>query len=77
LIVSDVRGRDETERVEKALEEMYEAAIAMGGTLSARKMSAKGILFDLYGTLIDIETDEFMEEVYCGLAHFLIPAFSS
>jgi len=32
--VSDVRGRDETERVEKALEEMYEAAIAMGGTLS-------------------------------------------
>jgi hypothetical protein len=34
LIVSDVRGRDETERVEKALEEMYEAAIAMGGTLS-------------------------------------------
>jgi glycolate oxidase len=36
LIMSDVRDRDEMERVEKALEEMYEAAIAMGGTLSGR-----------------------------------------
>jgi putative hydrolase of the HAD superfamily len=34
-------------------------------------MAIKGILFDLYGTLIDIETDESMEEIYCGIAHYL------
>jgi len=34
-------------------------------------MSIKGILFDLYGTLLDIETDESMEEIYRGIAHFL------
>jgi putative hydrolase of the HAD superfamily len=34
-------------------------------------MEIKGILFDLYGTLIDIETDESMEEIYRGIAHFL------
>lgn len=34
LIMTDMRDSDEMERVEKALEEMYEAAIAMGGTLS-------------------------------------------
>ncbi len=26
-------------------------------------MGIKGIIFDLYGTLIDIETDESMEEI--------------
>jgi putative hydrolase of the HAD superfamily len=34
-------------------------------------MAIKGILFDLYGTLIDIETDESLEEIYRGIAHFL------
>jgi putative hydrolase of the HAD superfamily len=34
-------------------------------------MATKGLLFDLYGTLIDIETDEGMEEIYRGIAHFL------
>jgi putative hydrolase of the HAD superfamily len=34
-------------------------------------MAAKAILFDLYGTLIDIETDESMEEIYRGIAHYL------
>jgi putative hydrolase of the HAD superfamily len=34
-------------------------------------MAIKGIIFDLYGTLIDIETDEGLEEIYRGLAHFL------
>ncbi|RJR19449.1 MAG: HAD family hydrolase [Desulfobacteraceae bacterium] len=34
-------------------------------------MSIQGILFDLYGTLIDIETDESMDEIYRGIAHFL------
>jgi putative hydrolase of the HAD superfamily len=34
-------------------------------------MAIKGILFDLYGTLIDIETDESMEEIYRSIAHFL------
>ncbi len=34
-------------------------------------MTIKGILFDLYGTLIDIETDESLEEVYRALAHYL------
>ncbi len=34
-------------------------------------MTTKGILFDLYGTLIDIETDESMEEIYRGIAHYL------
>jgi glycolate oxidase len=34
LIMTDHRDKDEMERVEHALEEMYEAAIAMGGTLS-------------------------------------------
>lgn len=34
-------------------------------------MAIKGIMFDLYGTLIDIETDESMEEIYRGIAHYL------
>ena len=34
-------------------------------------MAIKGILFDLYGTLIDIETDESMEEIYRGISHYL------
>jgi putative hydrolase of the HAD superfamily len=34
-------------------------------------MTIKGILFDLYGTLIDINTDESLEEIYRGIAHFL------
>jgi len=34
-------------------------------------MTIKAILFDLYGTLIDIETDESMEEIYRSIAHFL------
>jgi len=34
-------------------------------------MALKGILFDLYGTLIDIETDESLEEIYRGIAHYL------
>ncbi len=33
-------------------------------------MAIRGILFDLYGTLIDIETDEGMEELYRAMAHF-------
>jgi len=31
----------------------------------------RGILFDLYGTLVDIETDESLEEIYRSLSHFL------
>jgi putative hydrolase of the HAD superfamily len=34
-------------------------------------MAIKGILFDLYGTLIDIETDESMDAIYRGIAHYL------
>jgi len=34
-------------------------------------MAIKGILFDLYGTIIDIETDESMEEIYRSISHFL------
>jgi putative hydrolase of the HAD superfamily len=34
-------------------------------------MTIKGIIFDLYGTLIDIETDEGMEEIYRSISHFL------
>jgi len=34
-------------------------------------MAIKGILFDLYGTLIDIETDETKNSIYRGIAHFL------
>ena len=34
LIMTDLRDEDEMARVHKALEEIYEAAIAMGGTLS-------------------------------------------
>jgi putative hydrolase of the HAD superfamily len=34
-------------------------------------MTIKGILFDLYGTLIDIETDESKDEIYRTLAHYL------
>jgi putative hydrolase of the HAD superfamily len=34
-------------------------------------MAIKSILFDLYGTLIDIETDESLEEIYRGIAHYL------
>jgi putative hydrolase of the HAD superfamily len=34
-------------------------------------MAIRGILFDLYGTLIDIDTDESMDEIYRGIAHYL------
>jgi len=34
-------------------------------------MAIKGLLFDLYGTLIDIETDESLEEIYRAIAHYL------
>ena len=34
-------------------------------------MAIKGILFDLYGTLIDIETDESREEIFRAIAHYL------
>ena len=34
-------------------------------------MTIKGILFDLYGTLIDIETDESKDEIYRTIAHYL------
>jgi glycolate oxidase len=34
LIMTDLRDKDEMDRVDQALEEMYEAAMAMGGTLS-------------------------------------------
>jgi len=34
LIMTDLRDREEMARVDKALEDLYEAAIAMGGTLS-------------------------------------------
>jgi putative hydrolase of the HAD superfamily len=34
-------------------------------------MAIQAILFDLYGTLIDIETDESLEEIYRGIAHYL------
>jgi putative hydrolase of the HAD superfamily len=34
-------------------------------------MSVRGLLFDVNGTLIDIETDEHMEPVYRAIAHFL------
>jgi glycolate oxidase len=32
--MTDLRDREEMARIDKALEELYEAAIAMGGTLS-------------------------------------------
>ena len=35
-------------------------------------MRIKGILFDLYGTLVDIETDESMEKIYREISRFLI-----
>jgi putative hydrolase of the HAD superfamily len=31
-------------------------------------MAIKGILFDLYGTVIDIETDESLDEIYRGIS---------
>ena len=34
-------------------------------------MAIKGILFDLYGTLLDIDTDESREEIYRAVAHYL------
>jgi glycolate oxidase len=34
LIMTDLRDKDEMDRIDRALEEMYDAAIAMGGTLS-------------------------------------------
>ena len=35
-------------------------------------MDLRALLFDVNGTLIDIETDEGMEEVYRAIGHFLI-----
>lgn len=34
-------------------------------------MKIRGLIFDLYGTLINIETDEYMEEIYRAISHFL------
>lgn len=34
-------------------------------------MKFKGIIFDINGTLIDIRTDEGMEEIYRAISHFL------
>jgi putative hydrolase of the HAD superfamily len=34
-------------------------------------MEIRALLFDVNGTLIDIETDEWMEETYRAIAHFL------
>lgn len=34
-------------------------------------MNFKGIIFDINGTLIDIQTDEGNEEIYRGISHFL------
>ena len=34
LIMTDLRDRDEGERIDKAMDELFEATIAMGGTLS-------------------------------------------
>jgi putative hydrolase of the HAD superfamily len=34
-------------------------------------MEIRALLFDVNGTLIDIETDEWMEEAYRAIAHFL------
>jgi putative hydrolase of the HAD superfamily len=34
-------------------------------------METRALLFDVNGTLIDIETDEWMEEAYRAIAHFL------
>ena len=34
LIMTDLRDKDEGERIDKAMDELYETAIAMGGTLS-------------------------------------------
>ena len=34
-------------------------------------MSIKAVLFDVNGTLVDIKTDEGMEEIYRGISHFL------
>jgi putative hydrolase of the HAD superfamily len=34
-------------------------------------MTIKGIIFDVYGTLIDIQTDEGYEEIYRSISHFL------
>jgi putative hydrolase of the HAD superfamily len=35
-------------------------------------MNLRAVLFDINGTLIDIETDEGMEEVYRAIGHFLL-----
>jgi len=35
-------------------------------------MDLRAVLFDINGTLIDIETDEGMEEVYRAIGHFLL-----
>src|SRR5271154_5840239 len=34
-------------------------------------MEVRALLFDVNGTLIDIETDEWMEEAYRAVGHFL------
>lgn len=34
-------------------------------------MNIRGIIFDVYGTLIDIHTDEGLEEIYRAVSHFL------
>jgi putative hydrolase of the HAD superfamily len=34
-------------------------------------MDIRALIFDVNGTLIDIETDEGLEEIYRAIAHFL------
>lgn len=68
LIMTDLRDEDEMARVDKALDELYEAAIGMGGTLSGEH--GIGIAKDRF---MDMEFDRIAIEIMRGIKRVFDP----
>jgi glycolate oxidase len=68
LIMTDLRDKDEMARVDKALDELYEAAIGMGGTLSGEH--GIGIAKDRF---MDMEFDKRAIEIMRGIKRVFDP----
>jgi len=68
LIMTDLRDEDEMARIDKALDELYEAAIGMGGTLSGEH--GIGIAKDRF---MDLEFSKIAIEIMRGIKRVFDP----
>jgi glycolate oxidase len=68
LIMTDLRDEDEMARVDKALDELFEAAIGMGGTLSGEH--GIGIAKDRF---MDMEFNKVAIEIMRGIKRVFDP----